>query len=95
MLRRVSALTRQIGKNFGSRPRGFHSISRSIASVCGAFVLVVSVAGCSPSPAPIVFTSDRDGNLEVYSVDPDGKNETNLTVSLDDEYSPVLSPSGS
>jgi TolB protein len=33
----------------------------------------------SPSNNKIVFASMRDGNAEVYSMDTDGSNETNLT----------------
>jgi TolB protein len=40
----------------------------------------------------VIFASDRDGNLEIYSVDVGGKGERNLTVSSMDEFSPVVSP---
>ena len=47
---------------------------------------------CSPANKAIVFTSDRDGNIQVYSVKPNGENETNLTDSTEDEFSPIVSP---
>ena len=56
--------------------------------------IILSALACSPGSPPIIFTSDRDGNVEVYSVDPDGSNETNLTSSTEDESSPLVSPDG-
>jgi Tol biopolymer transport system component len=49
------------------------------------FAVVVAVAlaaaGRSPESARISFTSDRDGNSEVYVMDADGSNPTLLTAS--------------
>ena len=59
---------------------------------CAFFVLIA--AACGTRPSSIVFTSDRDGNLEVYSTNQSGKQQTNLTNSSGDDSSPVLSPSG-
>lgn len=36
-------------------------------------------ATISPDGSKIVFTSDRDGDLEIYTMDPDGSNVTRLT----------------
>ena len=56
--------------------------------------LVLTLA-CRSGAPPIVFTSDRDGNLEIYSVRADGRGEEeNLTRSPQDEFSPSLSPNG-
>jgi Tol biopolymer transport system component len=57
-------------------------------------VLVASALGCSSSQSLIVFSSDRDGNREVYTVDPVTGNERNLTGSIGDEFAPTLSPDG-
>jgi Tol biopolymer transport system component len=57
-------------------------------------VLVASALGCSSSQSLIVFSSDRDGNSEVYTVDPVTGNERNLTGSIGDEFAPTLSPDG-
>ena len=57
--------------------------------------LIVLALACRTGTPPIVFTSDRDGNLEVYSVRADGRGEEeNLTKSPRDEFSPSLSPNG-
>ncbi len=53
----------------------------------------------TPTPRPvlpcnIVFESDRDGNLEIYSMVPDGSNPVNLTTNPADDFDPVWSPDG-
>ena len=57
------------------------------------FVLLASA--CSGSGDLVYFTSDRDGNLDIYSVAPGEGDETNLTRTGGmDETSPRLSPNG-
>ncbi len=46
-------------------------------------------------PCNISFDSDRDGNLEIYSMDPDGSNQVNLTNNLAEDFDAVWSPDGS
>ena len=56
-----------------------------------------SVPSAPPPSTPsqkIVFTSDRDGNLAVYSMDVDGSNQINLTRGVADDYSPSQSLDG-
>lgn len=43
----------------------------------------------------IVFDSDRDGNLEIYVMDPDGGNLQNLSNNPGDDRNAVWSPDGS
>ena len=43
----------------------------------------------------IIFTSDRNGNLDLYSIDPITKEESNLTSSSIDEFEPLISPDNS
>lgn len=58
-------------------------------------ILMLVAAGCgSGSGGRIFFTSDRDGNLELYSVDLNGERQINLTKTPEDETSPVLSSDG-
>jgi Tol biopolymer transport system component len=42
----------------------------------------------------IVFTSERDGQREIYSMDPDGRNQRNLSNNKAVDSAPALSPDG-
>jgi Tol biopolymer transport system component len=42
----------------------------------------------------IVFSSNRDGNNEIYIMNADGSNQTNLTQNPADDHTPVVSPNG-
>ena len=64
---------------------------------------IPAVVAPSPTPEPteepilpcnITFDSDRDGNREIYSMDPEGANQVNLTNHPADDYDPVWSPDG-
>ena len=48
----------------------------------------------SPDGSKIVFSSDRDGNYEVYVMNADGSNPTNLTNNSADDEDPTWSPDG-
>ena len=73
-------------------------MKRSLQRTLGLAALLpflVFALACRSGAPPIVFTSDRDGNLEIYSVRADGRGEEeNLTKSPRDEFSPSLSPNG-
>lgn len=43
-------------------------------------------------PARIVFSSERDGNPEIYIMNANGDNETRLTNNLGHDEHPVWSP---
>ena len=67
----------------------------------GHFILaVVIVLGLTPlmvvaAPrAQIAFSSDRDGNFEIYVMDADGKNQRRLTTNRHDDWDPSWSPDG-
>ena len=62
------------------------------AALVWACLAALGSVACDAGSPPVVFTSDRDGNLEVYSVDADGKSERNLTNSPANEFAPVVSP---
>ncbi len=47
-----------------------------------------------PIPCNIAFDSDRDGNREIFSMAPDGRNQVNLTNNPADDFDPVWSPDG-
>ena len=73
-------------------------MKRPILHILGLLALVPLLGfalACRSGAPPIVFTSDRDGNLEIYSVRADGRGEEeNLTRSPRDEFLPSLSPNG-
>ena len=48
----------------------------------------------TPETAKIVFMSKRDGNAEIYSMNPDGSEQVNLTQHPSADYNPVWSPNG-
>ena len=48
----------------------------------------------TPETAKIVFTSRRDGNFEIYSMNPDGSDQKNLTRHRARDSAPVWSPTG-
>ena len=66
--------------------------------VCGLglFVLgsITPVSAQMPATEKIVFVSNRDGNSEIYIMNPDGSGQTNLTHHRGNDYSPVWSPTG-
>jgi Tol biopolymer transport system component len=47
-----------------------------------------------PASAPIAFESNRDGNWEIYVIDPDGSDETRLTASDAVDVDSAWSPDG-
>jgi TolB protein len=49
----------------------------------------------SPDGQKIVFVSERDGNPEIYVMDADGSNQTNLTNNPWSDDNPAWSPDGS
>ena len=66
-------------------------IARVALVAPGLFAAILMLACGSPGPQ-IFFASDRDGNMEIYSIDPSGENEANFTNSRMDESNPVVSP---
>ena len=54
----------------------------------------VSILAKAPETAKVVFTSRRDGNFEIYSMNPDGSDQINLTQHRAKDFAPVWSPTG-
>ena len=54
----------------------------------------VSALAEAPGTAKIVFTSRRDGNFEIYTMNPDGSDQINLTQHRAKDSAPVWSPTG-
>ena len=57
-------------------------------------VNVCSVSAKTPLTPKILFTSSRDGNREIYSMNPDGSEQVNLTRHPADDLNAAWSPSG-
>lgn len=55
---------------------------------------VYSLLGKAPTTPKILFTSSRDGNREVYIMNPDGSGQVNLTQHPADDQQAVWSPTG-
>ena len=66
--------------------------------VCGlglfVFEPIIPVSAQRPATDKIVFVSNRDGNSEIYIMNPDGSGQMNLTRHRENDYSPVWSPTG-
>ena len=61
------------------------------------FVLNLSVSPLfakAPTTPKILFASARDGNYEVYSMNPDGSEQVNITQHRASDYGAVWSPTG-
>ena len=70
-------------------------ITLALASVIG-LAMGASAEKASPVTDKIVFMSNRDGNWEIYIMDVDGSNPTNLTnTPMETEMNPHFSPDGS
>jgi len=54
-------------------------------------VLLIALAQ-APKKAQIAFSSDRDGNYEIYVMDADGQNQRRLTKNSADDRFPAWSP---
>ena len=59
--------------------------------MCGG---VYHVFGKAPTTPKILFTSTRDGNHEVYMMNPDGSEQVNLTQHPAGDMGAVWSPTG-
>ncbi len=53
-----------------------------------------SVYAQAPETEKIVFVSKRDGNAEIYIMNPDGSQQVNLTQHPAEDYDPAWSPNG-
>ena len=58
------------------------------------FAPLSAVLAKAPETAKIVFTSRRDGNFEIYIMNPDGSDQINLTQHRARDSAPVWSPTG-
>jgi Tol biopolymer transport system component len=71
----------------------FRRWQRGCFTIAMALVTAVS-AGGEPSDRPIAFVSERDGNAEIYVINPDGSGLRNLTQHPASDTLPKWSPDG-
>ena len=63
-------------------------------SIVLLYVSIRPVFGKAPDTAKIVFASFRDGNREIYLMNPDGSQQVNITNHPAEDVYPVWSPTG-
>ena len=81
---------------FSSRARSYtkFTIFSYTISVLLLFVSISAVWAKAPTTGKIVFTSTRDGNSEIYIMNPDGSDQINLSRDNASDSDPVWSPDG-
>jgi Tol biopolymer transport system component len=71
------------------------SAALAVLLASGVYLLgAVDAHAASPLTDKIVFVSDRGESSEIYVMDADGSNQTNLTNSAAGESTPAISPDG-
>lgn len=63
-----------------------------VSVIIVSMIVVFSTGGCNVMKGKISFTSNRDGNYEVYIMNSDGSGQTNLTNNPADDGLPCFSP---
>ena len=70
-----------------------------VISICllvlAGLVATLPAAAGTTGMGRIAFSSDRDGNLEIYAADPDGSDPVRLTANPGQDTNPSWSPDGS
>ena len=64
---------------------------------CISFLLFnsgVTTPAKAPSTAKVVFSSNRDGNWDIWTMNPDGSDPVNLTRDAASDFKPTWSPTG-
>ena len=74
--------------------RDNHLFVLCVLSTVMLCVSICSVPAKAPDTAKIAFVSARDGNREIYIMNPDGTEQIRLTKTSADELYPTWSPTG-
>ena len=74
-------------------------MKRTFALSVLSLIVLLSVGICAvsakaPTTPKILFTSARDGNSEIYMMNPDGSEQVKLTQHPATDQQPVWSPTG-
>ena len=56
--------------------------------------MILNIIIFSPDGQSIVFTSERDGDRNIYIMNTDGTNQERITSHPSSDYEPVFSPDG-
>ena len=73
------------------------SVRFFILFCCISFLLFngsVNTSAKAPLTAKIVFSSNRDGNWDIWTMNPDGSDPVNLTRDAASDFKPTWSPTG-
>ena len=70
----------------------YTALVKTATLVC--FLLAMPLCASASDTTHIAFTSERDGNAEIYIMDINGKNLRNLTNHPASDFSPAFSPDG-
>ena len=72
-----------------------NNLSKAVLSlILMVFAATLIVTGCESSELSLVFSSHRNGNSDIYSINPTTLEEVNLTNSRYDESKPVVAKNG-
>jgi redox-regulated HSP33 family molecular chaperone len=74
--------------------RTFMSEGKLLIITLMAFFLSLLVATNASAAGKIAFTSNRDGNIEIYVMNADGSGQTRLTTNAASDRFPAWSPDG-
>ena len=70
------------------------NLIRLVSMVAFAAGLTTAAAQGSGAPGSIVFSTMRDGNAEIYRMDPDGGNQSRVTTNPATDGDPAIAPNG-
>ncbi|SVB11763.1 uncharacterized protein METZ01_LOCUS164617, partial [marine metagenome] len=74
-------------------------MANNLSRITPFFIMAIIVAtmilsGCESPDTSLVFSSQRNGNLDIYSINPITLEEINLTNSRYDESTPIVAQNG-
>ena len=69
-------------------------MSKFILGIFCVFFLSLGAASVAEAGSKIAFSSFRDGNYEIYVMDADGSNQTNISNTSSHDIYPAWSPDG-
>jgi len=70
------------------------SLVAAVALLAVALLASTAQAAFPGTNGKIAFVSSRDGNFEIYAMNPDGSGQTRLTTNPATDFDPAWSPDG-